>query len=147
MTSFQDLGRWLALLAPAVLLGLAGCSGAGIKTHPIRGKLELKDGDVKLLTGSFVECMLENDPLVRASGKITPDGSFTLETVHEGQVLKGVREGAYKARIVLADEDDEGVPKNRGKNPVHKRFLDFQTSGLSITVPARGNITISVSKS
>ena len=104
-------------------------------------------GDVKLLTNSFVECMLESDPLVRASGKITPDGKFTLETLHEGQVLKGAREGAYKARIVMADEDDEGVPKNRGKNPIHRRFFDFQTSGLSITVPASGTVTLSVSQS
>jgi len=138
--------RLPAAITAMVLVGLAGCSRPAIKTHPIRGTLVLAGGDVKLLTGSFVEFMLESDPLVRASGKITPEGRFVMETIHKDQVLPGAIEGNYKARIVLADEDDEGVPKGRGI-PVHKRFLDFATSGLSFAVPAKGDITISVSKS
>jgi hypothetical protein len=135
------------LAAAGLLVVLGGCSEAGIKTYPVQGNVELTGGDTKLLTGSFVEFVLDSDPLVRSSGKITPEGRFTLETIHAGQVVKGVREGTYKAQIVLADEDDEGVPKGRGKNPIHKRFCDYKTSGLSFTVPAKGEVTVSVSKS
>jgi hypothetical protein len=53
-------------------------------------------------------------------------------------------ERKYKARIVLADQSDEGVPKRKG-NPIHPRFLNFATSGLTFTVPS-GDLTVSLSK-
>lgn len=133
-------GRALAL----IFVILAGCSNEGVKTYPVRGKVEIKDGDAALLEGSHVELMHESQELLRPSGKITSSGAFTVETLHEGQILSGAPEGKYKARIILADESDEGVPKRKG-DPVHKRFLDFQTSGLSFTVPS-GDYTVSLSR-
>jgi hypothetical protein len=135
-----------AAIAVAVASCVLGCSGDGTKTHRVRGRLEIAGGDVGLLAGSVLECMLTSNPLMRASGKIAPDGRFELETIHNGKVLPGALEGTYQARIILADEDDEGVPKNRG-NPVHARYLEFRSSALSITVPTSGDITISLSKS
>jgi hypothetical protein len=126
------------------LLILAGCSGAKIKTHPVDGKVELKDGDVALLKGSHIELMQDADSTIRSSGVIGQDGSFHLKTFHDGQFRTGAPAGTYKARIILADESDEGVPKRKG-NPIHPRYLDFSTSGLSFTVPS-GNVTVSLSK-
>jgi hypothetical protein len=132
------------VLVALALAVLAGCTGNRIKTHPVRGKVELKDGDVAILTGSGVELMHEKDEFLRPSGKVAPDGSFTVMTLHQGQILPGAPEGQYKARIILGDESDEGVPKRKG-NPVHPRYLDFATSGLLFTVPS-GDFTVPVSK-
>lgn len=135
--------RYGAAIAILAALVLAGCSGKSIKTHPVRGKVELKDGDVAILTGSHVEFMSEADSMLRSSGKIDASGGFALETLHEGVVLKGAPEGKYKARIVLADPSDEGVPKRKG-NPVHSRYLSFESSKLSFTVPG-GDYTVAIS--
>jgi len=134
--------RWPALTL--VLIATAGCSSGGIKTYPVRGKVEVKDGDIALLTGSHVAFKHETDEMLRPSGKIASGGSFTVETLHQGKILHGAPAGKYTARIILGDESDEGVPKRKG-NPVHRRFFDFATSGLSITVPS-GDVTISLSQ-
>jgi hypothetical protein len=133
-----------AVVAGLILLGLAGCGG-GVKTYPVRGQVVLADGDVKQLAGSHVEFMLASDPTARADGLIGPDGHFDMQTLHEGKVLKGVLAGTYQARLILSGEDDGGAPQRRGK-PIHDRFLDFKTSGLSYTVPTSGDITVAVSR-
>jgi len=132
------IGCFLALLI------VTGCSGAKIKTHPVAGKVELTDGDVAILKGSHIEFAQDADSTVRSSGVIGQDGSFRLKTFHKGEFLTGAPEGNYKARIILGDESDEGVPKRKG-NPIHTRYLDFSTSGLSFTVPS-GDVKVSLSK-
>jgi hypothetical protein len=127
-----------------VLVVCVGCSAGGPKTHAVRGKVEIKDGDVAILTGSNVEMMLETDETVRANGRIGSDGSFEVQSQHEGLILPGAPEGKYKVRIILGDESDEGVPKRTG-NPIHPRYFSFETSGLSFTVPA-GDYTVSLVK-
>jgi hypothetical protein len=119
-----------------------GCSGGGPKTHAVRGKVEIKDGDVTILTGSNVEMMLETDETLRANGRIDAEGAFEVQTQHDGKILTGAPEGKYKVRIILGDESDEGVPKRKG-NPIHPRYLSFETSGLSFTVPA-GDYSVSL---
>jgi len=122
---------------------LVGCGSSSVKTYPVKGKVEVKDGDVSLLTSSHVELTQESNPDIRPNGKIEPGGGFSVQTQHQGKIVSGAPEGKYKVRIVLADASDEGVPKRKG-DPIHKRFFDFETSGLSITVPS-GNYTIAVS--
>jgi hypothetical protein len=126
------------------LLLLVGCSNQSIKTHPVSGKVEIKDGDVAILTGSSVEFKHESDESFRPYGNIDSSGKFTVKTPFKGEILLGAPEGKYKARIILGDQSDEGVPKRKG-DPIHKRFLDFNTSGLSVTVPS-GDYTVSLSK-
>lgn len=87
--------------------------------------------------------MQEADPQIPPSGEITAGGKFSVETLIQGRVLPGAPEGKYQARLILGDESDEGVPKRKG-NPVHKRYLDFATSGLSLAVPG-GEVTVAVS--
>jgi hypothetical protein len=132
-------------IVPALFLFLlAGCSGQSIKTHPVSGKVEIKDGDVAILTGSDIELKHEDDEFLRPTGDIDSSGHFSLNTLYQGEILQGAPEGKYQARIILGDESDEGVPKRKG-NPVHPRFLDFATSGLTVTVPG-DSPTISLSK-
>jgi hypothetical protein len=126
------------------MLVVSGCSDAKVKTHPVNGKIQLADGDVAVLEKSSVELMPDADSTMRPSGVIQRDGSFQIKTFHDGEFLVGAPEGGYKARIILADESDEGVPQRKG-DPIHRRFLDFQTSGLSITVPS-SDVTLALSK-
>jgi hypothetical protein len=132
-----------ACLVLALLLALNGCSNQKIKTHPVVGKIVQSGGDVAILKGSTVELMQDGDSTIRSSGVIAQDGSYQLKTFREGEFLTGAPEGTYKARIILADESDEGVPKRKG-NPIHPRYLDFEKSGLQVTVPSE-DYTISLS--
>jgi len=133
------------LLTSVAILGI-GCGKAGIKTHPVGGKVEVKDGNVAMLAGSTVQLVQDADETIRPYGNIDASGNFTVKTTYKGEVLQGAPEGKYKARIMLGDESDEGVPSRKGKgNVIHPRFLEFNTSGLSITVPS-GDYTITLAK-
>jgi hypothetical protein len=134
----------MVLAAAACLLFSGGCGG-GVKTYPVAGKVEVKDGDVAPLAGSNIEFVRTDDELIRASGRISPGGEFTVTTLHDGKVLEGAPQGEYKGRIVLGDESDEDVPKRQG-DPVHRRYYDFQTSGLKLTVPPDGEVVVSLSR-
>jgi predicted small lipoprotein YifL len=136
--------RTIRRLAALVgLFALTGCGDGGPKTYPVSGKVAFAGGDAQKLTGHHVEAVLENDPNVRASGAIGPDGTFALETLHAGKVLKGVREGTYRVRLVPAEEDDSG--KTLRKPPVAGKQLKFETSGLSLQVPPNGDVTLEFS--
>ena len=88
--------------------------------------------------------MQEADSGIRPSGKITSSGGFSLQTLLGGKLLSGAPEGKYKVRIILADESDEGVPKRKG-DPISKKYYDFATSGLTMTIPG-GDYNLSLSK-
>ncbi|MBN9522032.1 hypothetical protein J0H58_26535 [bacterium] len=119
---------------------LAGCSSSeGLR--PVTGTVT-GPGDVAVLAGSAVEIALESDPTVRASGTIEPDGRFTLDSLKDGRVRRGAPAGAYKARIVLGD-DDPTLQKKAAK-AVPAKYLKFETSGLTVRVPADGAVTLAV---
>src|SRR5262245_48089046 len=136
--------RFLSVDAIAIL-GV-GCRGTSIKTYPISGKVEVKDGDVAMLTGSSVQLVQEGDETIRPYGDINASGNFTVKVLYKGDILQGAPAGKYKARIMLGDESNEGVPSRKGKgNVIHPRFLEFDKSGLSIAVPS-SDYTVSLSK-
>jgi hypothetical protein len=119
----------------SLLLLFAGCSSQPIKTQPVSGNVQIKDGDAAILTGSTIELQSESDETLRPYGNIDSSGKFTVKTLYQGKLLAGAPEGKYKARLILADQGDEGVPKRKG-NEVHRRFFEFGKSGLSISVPS-----------
>ncbi len=122
-------------------IGIAGCGGP--KTYPVRGKVELAGGDIKLLAGSHVEAVLTTDPTVRASGEIQADGKFRLESLHSGVIRNGALWGEYQVRIILADDDQ--ARRRQARQAVAPRYLDFKSSGVSLEVPVSGEVTITVS--
>jgi hypothetical protein len=139
--------RSISLITAAsivLLIALTSCSSKEVKTHPVSGKVEIKDGDTALLTGSHVELMQDTDETVRPNGKINSSGNFNLQTLYGGKILVGAPAGNYKVRIVLGDESDEGMPKRKG-DPINKKYYDFATSGLTMTVPG-GEYNVSLSK-
>src|SRR4051812_41405007 len=119
--------KTIRVLAAVGMLALAGCAD-GPKTYPVSGKVALAGGEVQKLAGHHIEAALGSDPNVRASGVIGPDGTFTLETLHAGKILKGALEGTYRVRLIPADEDDNG--KKLKKPPIAAKHLNFATSGL-----------------
>ena len=121
---------------------MVGCGPGGPTTHAVKGEVKLPEADVKLLAGHTVEVVQENNPLVRAYAEIKTDGSFALETFDKGQVRKGAFEGKYKARIVLSDDNPEQNGQVAGA--VHPTYLQFETSGLTIDVPAKNNVTLPI---
>lgn len=124
------------------LLSVFGCGRGGPKTHPVRGKVEVTNGDVKVLAGSFVEAALVTDPTVRSSGIIKSDGSFNLETLHEGSGRSGAIAGKYHVRLVIADEDRH--LQQQAERSIAPRFLDWKASGLIIEVPTATPVTLEV---
>ena len=129
-------------LAAALALFLAGCGSDLPKTYPVSGRITLSGADASQLAGHHVEVVSASDPDNRASGVIAPDGAFKLETLHAGAILSGVREGTYQVRILRAEEDDDG--NKLRKPPVADRYLQFQKSGLTLSVPAQTDLMLEI---
>ena len=137
------LNRRLAAALAAAVVGLfAGCGPDGPKLYPVTAKVVVDGGNVADLAGSTVDAMVETDPTVRASGTIEADGTVVLETLHSGKIRKGVQEGTYRARIVLADDDPQ--IRRKAAKVVAPKYRDFKTSDLSFQVPAPGEVTLKV---
>ena len=142
MRTFNFVELAFLLVAAIGVVAFAGCGGSGVKTHPVAGKIEVPSGDIKPLAGHTVEVVLDSNPAVRAAGQIQEDGSFELETLQGGSVLKGAVEGTYKARIVLADDDfSQRVAAAKAIPP---RYLQFEKSGLSLQVPSAANVSLRI---
>lgn len=127
-----------SLAAALRLAALAGCSSDNLR--PVRGTVT--GADPAVLAGSAVELAHESDPSIRAAGTIEPDGRFNVETLRDGKVRPGAPEGTYKARIVLADDDP--AAKKKAAKAVAARYQTFEQSGLTVRVPADGDVTLAV---
>jgi hypothetical protein len=160
-----DWHRSLALMA---LCGVVvGCGGPNLE--PVTGRVQLTDGDVSALADSNVEFVSTTDSNIRSYGAIESDGSFAMQTRHaDGQSYFGVQEGNYKVRLILAGDfpselialpeqsDSDEAPDidlrvrsrelQKLKLPVHVKFLNFETSGLTATVPTSGELVLTVSQ-
>lgn len=111
-----------ASLAIAGLLLLAvGCS-KGPEIVPVSGQV-LIDG--KPLTHGFVQVAPKG--FRAASGKIGPDGRFTLTTLKPGD---GCLVGTHPAAVIATESINAG--SQRWHAP--KKYQDFATSGLTVTV-------------
>jgi hypothetical protein len=134
--------HWLvaAGLVVATLFGTTGCGPSGPKTHVVKGQVQLPGGDIKVLAGHALQVIQESNPQVQAYGEIKPDGGFALETYDKGEIRKGAYEGKYKARIVLADDDAE--IRAQAARAVPPAYLQFETSGLTIEVPAKSDVKL-----
>lgn len=127
----------------ASVLIAAGCGRGGPEMHPVRGDVTLTGGDAGGLAGHHVEVVSESDPAVRASGVITAGGKFELETLHAGEIHKGVPAGRYRVRVLRGEEGDDG--KRLPNPPVATRYLKFESSGLRLDVPAEAPVAFALS--
>lgn len=79
----------------------------------------------------------------RMMGRYQSGSTIEERSLDEGKILQGAKPGEYVARIVIADGDYEH--KKVAAKSINKKFLNFETSGLSVKVPTSG-LTLSISK-
>jgi hypothetical protein len=129
----------------ATFFAAVGCGGpSGPPVHQVKGTVEFDGLDPELLSGHNLEVALESDPRVRAFALIQPDGSFVLESLHEGVVYKGAIEGNYKARLVIVDDDPQ-VTRDLLKK-VDPKVLRFETTALAVNVPSKDNVALRITR-
>ncbi len=130
-----------ALIYILVPLALAGCgprAPAGPQTVPVNGRVEVTKGSTikDLANRSFgVEFQSVEKPEIKAFGAILEDGSFTLTTQVDSTGKPGAVPGAHRVRL-NADESNA-----RFVNP---KFLEFETSGITVKVPSESEVVIKV---
>lgn len=141
MTIDRQLRNGVLVLLGVVSPLLAGCGESGAKTYSLSGVVEWTGSDANPLTGHLVELTHTSDPTIRAAGVIDSSGRFRVETLDQGVVKPGIREGIYRARLLIQDEGD-----GRSKPKIPKKYLDGKTSGWTVQVPASDDITLTVTK-
>lgn len=128
-------GLLICLLTP-----IAACSPAPDDIHPVSGLVRFPDGTV-LRDGSVEFELIGRSPAVTSTGRIGPDGAFTLGTFT-------ANDGAYagKHRVAVFSDYSIGTGAERpGMIPEVKldpRYRSFDTSGITIDVLAEENQVI-----
>jgi hypothetical protein len=126
-----------------------GCGGGGgpkapFETSPVNGKVAFKDnkGRINRLERGKVWFRSKADPKVEAVGTIDGEGAFTLSTLTSERAWPGVPAGQYKVRLEVPLDDD----RNPQTDIVHAKYLDYDRSGISVTVPVPDDFTILVER-
>ena len=122
---------------PVMLLLFVGCSSKQFDTHPVRGKVTLRDGTpVKRGRVEFYEPGLD----VTAYGNLKEDGSFVIGTE---SAADGAVAGEHRVVVVqFIMSSGAGVAPSesspRGDHGVHidPKYADYDASGLAVSVVA-----------
>jgi hypothetical protein len=122
-----------------LLAGLVGChdysAADQYRYNPVKGKI-LLPGD-KPLTEGGVEFVGVDKVLVAVQGKLEPDGTFSLGS---SGATEGVPAGEYRVRIIPGPSTytktarGKGQVLDRRKLPFNTKYLDEDTSGLTVSV-------------
>jgi hypothetical protein len=138
------------LLAVGLLFGFAqGCGdGSGVdalrgsRLYPVNGKVLLHDGSP--LSKGSVEFVNISGPAISSTGRLGPDGAFTLKTEGLGE---GALAGEYRVHIV-PDDSDYVAKKIRNvqarildkhKVPYAPKYTEEDASGLTAVVKPQDN--------
>lgn len=134
------------------VIAVACFIGCGKPRYPVTGRVVFGNGDNYSEGGTVVFESGEGLDRIMALAIIQADGSF--ETARE---YKGLPAGEYQVRLVAPSPDlpdevpDPDAPFQQGPSrvpppkplPFAKKFLDFATSGLIVTVgPDLERVTI-----
>jgi hypothetical protein len=128
------MNRTIARLLPGLLL-LAGCSGEGMKTAVVKGKVTYQGNPVPGGTVTFVPDA-GGPP---ATGEIRPDGTFTMTTYKSGD---GAVLGKHKVFIVAMEDTSGKLPEERSGTPppiIPNKYTSLATSPLTAEVADREN--------
>lgn len=134
--------NWKKLIIFVWFLLVSGCTDLGPRLYPVSGKVQISGQDIGVLEGSAIEIMSNTDNNIRAAGTINADGSFILETLQMGRMQKGAREGDFKARIVISDDDKAKL--RLANKAVQKKYLDFESSGWKVKVPVSSDVLLNL---
>lgn len=116
-----------------LLVGLSGCRSGKYSgpVYPVKGKVLLATG--KPLTTGSVQFIPEAGGTL-ASGKIGPDGSFSLVSL---DMREGAAAGSYKVRIEPSLEMTDPRGKSRTALPFATKYTDDDgDTGLTVTIKA-----------
>ena len=134
--------NWKKLIIFVWFLLVSGCADLGPRLYPVSGKVQVSGQDITVLEGSAIEVMSNTDNNIRAAGTINADGSFILETLQMGRMQKGAREGDFKARVVISDDDKAKL--RLANKAVQKKYLDFESSGWKVKVPVSSDVLLNL---
>src|SRR5262245_59249829 len=130
----------IALSVAIVLSVGAGCGSGGQGLAKVTGKVTYKGKAVPNGTVNF-NPVDSNKP--SASGKIQPDGSYTLETFLGSRPSPGAVIGAHKV-VIVAMQDQEGIlPEQRAALPppiVPSKYTHPNTTDLTAEVEKKENV-------
>src|SRR5438034_7592372 len=87
----------LCLAAALLSTGCVRTNPTAPKTYAVKGKVVYSDGTP--MTSGFIEFQSVKHPGLRINAEIKKDGTFTLETLVDGQRLRGAPEGEHKVTI------------------------------------------------
>ena len=135
------INKMAKVLMTCSLVLLAGCGPQGLQ--PLEGQLVFQDGISFEFSGDTIELRSQADSKQLAFGEIKADGKFKIDSLVNSSVVQGTTPGVYSARIVISDDDYEH--KKLAAKSIPKKYFQFETSGLSVTVPSTG-ITLQISK-
>ena len=124
-----------ACVATVFCLLLCGCGDPVAKTAPVRGKVIFKGKGVPNGTVNFIP----EGGGTSATGKIQPDGSFTLTTFKHGD---GAILGKHKIVIVAMQDMKDTLPEARSPLPppiVQMKYTSPATTTLFETVEDKEN--------
>jgi hypothetical protein len=123
-----------------ILLFALGC-GNNADIYPVHGTVVFSDGSpaTELAGGLIVFKSLAGKP-GNANGSIQGDATFRMST-------KGGHDGAYLGKHQAIVTPPRGDRDNARPNIIHRRHMDFETSGIEIEVqPKTNDITITVDR-
>ena len=128
------MGRRRTLFA-IWLATLAGCSGNGLATYPVEGRVKFPDG--KPLQGGIVQFQPIGDQegKISSRGRIQQDGTYRMSTF---EAEDGTIAGEHRVLVVPPAPPGRADPWNLPKPVIHERFRQYDTSNLKFTVTPDG---------
>lgn len=115
----------------------SGCSDGQPPTYPVTGQVVYSDGSTLPVGGYVLFQSTDASPPEKAIGYFATDGNFRLTNSAKDD---GVVAGNYNVSVVPSEPENEGglsgAELARAFHPIHQRFLNTKSSGLSFTVSA-----------
>lgn len=96
-----DGRSWTAIFAMITALSAAGCQSKPVielpKTYPVRGRVTNKAGSA--VESGMVEFRSVTDDTMRAVGEIQSDGTFSLRSIVQTEMVDGAIAGSHRVSI------------------------------------------------
>lgn len=119
----------------SLLLASLGCGNASLS--PVEGKVVLGPNVDFQFAGDTLEIRSGSNPSEVAYAEIQNDGSFSIESLQSGKIVRGANPGEYQARIVISTDDFQH--KATALKTIPKKYLKFETSQLVVVAPSTNN--------
>lgn len=135
-------GRIVPLVVLVLLpIALIGCSRSALpKTYPASGSVVYPDGK-PIKGGGSIQLRSADDPALRISGEIRPNGSFVLGTVKDNEHAPGAPQGEFEVVVqpaLAVDPRGADLGAHRMAEPIilpNKQRIQPGENQMKIEVP------------